>query len=405
MKISIRQPLSFSEIGRKDNQEDRVYPLPNEVTPQSRVFVLCDGMGGHENGEVASETVSQALGCYLDNMLTNGSVITTDMFKEALTHAYDELDKKDNGSSFKKMGTTMTCLCLHNNGYLVAHIGDSRVYHIRPSLTDAAKGRQGIIYQSSDHSLVNDLLRAGELTEEEVVNFPQKNVITRAMQPNLERRYKADIYSFTNVEAGDYFFLCCDGVLEQLTNEKLCEILADSSLDEKQKLEAIKSVCDGKTKDNYTCYLIPVENVVSEEGDNENSDDIIQGLVADVDNDTQSEENSSVKKEVLPSKTDTTKRKPIAWWKLIFPLVLIGCVAYFMVNNGNNSSSIEDSPNTDISSMGTIIKESTNVLEETNGTLENDSVEKSKSDTLSLRTNIDNMLDSAIKSSLEGLKQ
>ncbi len=282
MKITIRQPLSFSEIGRKENQEDRIYPLSGEATPESRVFVLCDGMGGHDNGEVASETVSMALGRYLDKHSPKQETSMQEFFNEALQYAYDELDKKDT-DALKKMGTTMTCLCLYDKGYLVAHIGDSRIYHIRPSQTDIANNRLGIIYQSSDHSLVNDLLRVGELTEEEAANFPQKNVITRAMQPNLERRHKADVYTFSDIQAGDYFFLCCDGVLEQLTNAKLCEILSNWTLDDAVKLAAIKSVCDGKTKDNYTAYLIPIEHVENDEKDNVQGGDVIQAMEIKVD--------------------------------------------------------------------------------------------------------------------------
>ena len=153
----------------------------------------------------------------------------------------------------------------------MAHIGDSRIYHVRPNT--------GIVYQSSDHSLVNDLLRAGELTEEEAVNFPQKNVITRAMQPNQERRHRADVFSFKDIKGGDYFFLCCDGVLEQLTNDKLCEILSGKNFSDTQKLEAIKQVCDGKTKDNYTCYLIPIDQVDMEKSDKEDvNEDMIVGV-------------------------------------------------------------------------------------------------------------------------------
>ena len=167
------------------------------------------------------------MGEYFNSNIPEDGVMTPDLFKQALEYAYNELDKKDTGG-LKKMGTTMTCLYLHKKGYLVAHIGDSRIYHIRPNT--------GIVYQSSDHSLVNDLLRAGELTEEEAINFPQKNVITRAMQPNLERRHKADVFSFSDIKKGDYFFLCCDGVLEQLTNDHLCEILSDKKLNDSQKL-------------------------------------------------------------------------------------------------------------------------------------------------------------------------
>lgn len=264
MKITIRKPLCFSEIGRKDNQEDFLWPDAKAANTDSKVFVMCDGVGGQDSGEVASATAATALGTYLVSHPAENGIVSKSMFEEALTYAYDELDKVDTGA-VRKMGTTMTCVILHRGGALVAHIGDSRIYHLRPSLANE-DGRTGIIYQSEDHSLVNDLLRAGEITAEEVVNFPQKNVITRAMQPHLERRYKADIYNIDDIQSGDYFFLCCDGVLEQLTNEKLGVILADTSLDDAAKLAAIKDVCDEKTRDNYTCWLVPVDGVEQENG-------------------------------------------------------------------------------------------------------------------------------------------
>lgn len=252
--ISIRQPLCFSEIGKKENQEDFLFPSHADI--HTRAFILCDGMGGHDNGEVASMTAATALGNYLHDR----SCVTTEIFEEALSAAYDALDGIDTGST-KTPGSTMTCLCLNDDSYLVAHIGDSRIYHIRPSLFDPAKKRGGILYQSSDHSLVNDLLKAGELTEEEAKSFPQKNIITRAMQPHLQRRYRADVFMFDNIESGDYFFLCCDGILEQLDNNTLCSILANPDANDHQKLNEIKSVCDGKTRDNYTCWLIPIDKV------------------------------------------------------------------------------------------------------------------------------------------------
>lgn len=259
MKINVRKPLCFSEIGRKDNQEDFLWPARESATRDNKVFLMCDGVGGQDSGEVASETAATALGTYLTKYKPEDVIVTKAMFEEALAYGYDELDKVDTGAA-RKMGTTMTCLVLHQGGALVAHIGDSRIYHIRPSLADE-NGRSGIIYQSADHSLVNDLLRAGEITEEEAVNFPQKNVITRAMQPHLERRYRADIFNIDDLQAGDYFFLCSDGVLEQLTNDMLGAILSDSSLDDNGKLQAIRNVCDNKTRDNYTCWLIPIDSV------------------------------------------------------------------------------------------------------------------------------------------------
>lgn len=285
MKISIRKPLCFSEIGKKDNQEDFLWPSPDAVGTENRIFLMCDGVGGQDSGEVASQTAATALGTYLTAHPSADGMVTKAMFEEALANAYDELDKVDTGSA-RKMGTTMTCVVLHRGGALVAHIGDSRIYHVRPSL--AIDGRTGIIYQSTDHSLVNDLLRVGEITEEEAKDFPQKNVITRAMQPNLERRYKADIYNLDDVQDGDYFFLCCDGVLEQLTNDKLGDILSDKKLDDQGKLDAIFSICDGKTRDNYTCWLIPIDKVEREASDATSvGEDEIAVVVANEDEEVQ----------------------------------------------------------------------------------------------------------------------
>lgn len=266
MKITIKQPLSFSEIGRKDNQEDYLWPLPCAVKETNQIFLLCDGVGGQEYGEVASRVAATALGTYITEHFSVDGIVTKVLFEEALAYAYDELDKADVAGSQRRMGTTMTCLVLHSGGALVAHIGDSRIYHLRPSLSNK-EGLSGIIYQSADHSLVNELLRLGEITEEEAASFPRKNVITRAMQPHQEYRDVADVYNITDIESGDYFFLCSDGVLEQLTNDMLGKILSNTNLSDEEKINEIKNVCDGKTRDNYTCWLIPIDKVESEDSD------------------------------------------------------------------------------------------------------------------------------------------
>lgn len=275
MKISIRQPLWFTEIGAKDNQEDYLWPNPQKANERQRIFILCDGMGGQDSGEIASETAATSIGVYLTSHRPKDGYVSEDLLNEALSYAYDELDKKDNPLSQRKMGTTMACVVVHRGGVLAAHIGDSRIYHIRPSLANVENGLSGIVYQSADHSLVNDLIRAGELTEEEARNFTQKNVITRAMQPHLERRYKAEIYNIDDIQEGDFFFICCDGVLEQLSNEKLGSIIAEDSLSDDDKIAAIKSICDGKTKDNYSCWLIPINEVIPESSDQKADEEVV----------------------------------------------------------------------------------------------------------------------------------
>ncbi|MDR0895217.1 MAG: protein phosphatase 2C domain-containing protein [Prevotellaceae bacterium] len=261
-KISIRQPLCYSEQGERENQEDSFYPA--DPTPDSRVFIVCDGMGGHAKGEVASRTVCDALGSYFEKHPLPDKIRTDEEMEYAINTAidaaYDALDAADSGEEVKKMGTTLTLVCLHRAGCTVAHIGDSRIYQVRPA------AEYKLLYQSSDHSLVNDLVRIGELTPEEARIDPRRNILTRAMQPHQERRKYAEVHLLKDVQAGDYFFLCSDGVLEQLTTEKLLEILSEKATD-KEKLEKLKAVCLGKTRDNHTAYLIPIEQVEGEDDD------------------------------------------------------------------------------------------------------------------------------------------
>lgn len=251
MTIKIGQPQAFTEQGLKDQQEDRLYPPISQLTPDNRCFVLCDGMGGHEQGEVAAEIVSKTLYQSLTATLPKDNVLTIDWFNKSLKAAYNDLNKMSYHSE-RRPGTTLTCTILGTNGILAAHIGDSRIYLMRPG--------RGIIYRSKDHSLVNQLIDAGELSEKDAINFPHKNVITRAMQPGLERQYAAEIHILTDVKAGDYLFMCCDGILEQLSDDKLNEIIS-ADTDAATKLDDIYSICFGKTRDNFTCYLIPIIEV------------------------------------------------------------------------------------------------------------------------------------------------
>ena len=255
MKISIRKPIGYSQIGRKDQQEDAVWPLFSEVSSNNPCIVLCDGVGGSEHGEIASQTSSKVIGEYLTKILKDNHAVSDADLHEAVNLAYDELEKIDTEASDEgavSMATTLTCVCIHNDGILAAHMGDSRIYHVRPG--------QGLLYQSADHSLVNTLLQAGEITLEEAKNFPRKNVITKAIQPHGKKRFKAEVQHLTDIQTGDYIFLCCDGVLEQLTNERLVEILSMKYSD-KEKLVLLEAESTDKTKDNYTAYLIPIDKV------------------------------------------------------------------------------------------------------------------------------------------------
>lgn len=248
------------EIGQRANQEDSLYPAYKEAKDSDRMFIVCDGMGGHESGEVASATVCEAMSRYImENCPDAEGEFTDDNLREAITAAFDALDGKDNNESGKKkMGTTMTFLKLHNKGCTIAHIGDSRIYHVRPGKT-AEETR--ILFQSRDHSLVNDLIKVGELTPEEAKTSNIRNIITRALQPHMEYRPKAEIHYTHDIRPGDYFMLCSDGILEEFEDEHIQYYFSEEGGDIDSKVEKIIADTENN-RDNHTAFLIHIIDVI-----------------------------------------------------------------------------------------------------------------------------------------------
>lgn len=256
MKISINNPVYLNEIGRRSNQEDSIYPEIGQATTESKIFIVCDGMGGHEHGEVASQTVCDTLSNYI-NSHWDGGYFSDDLLFDALQATICQINKLDD-DSVRKPGTTMTFLCLHRGGVLVAHIGDSRIYHIRPS-------EQSILYKSRDHSLVYDLFLAGEITQEEMTTYDKKNVLTRAILPNMDREPKADIVHITDVQAGDYFVLCTDGLLEKMSDQELIGLFIKNSSNEEKCQDLLQMTQENA--DNHSAYIIQIRDIEAENGD------------------------------------------------------------------------------------------------------------------------------------------
>jgi protein phosphatase len=254
MQIKLSWPYALNEQGKRDNSEDSIFPQKGAATQDSPFFLVCDGVGGYERGEVASQSVCRAFDSFLGNKaLAN---FGQEIFGEALDYAYAQLDSEDTaGDESKKMGTTLTFACFHEGGVFLAHIGDSRIYHLR------RQGKLvGILYKSRDHSHVGELVRAGIITETEAESHPKKNVLTRVMQPNQEKRSKADCCEVSDVKTGDYFFMCTDGILESVNDDLLCEIIGSNGSDE-AKIKAIHDACKAGSRDNFSAYLIPVASV------------------------------------------------------------------------------------------------------------------------------------------------
>ena len=251
MKIELYPPLSIHEIGQRENQEDSIIQWDNLL------FVLCDGMGGHEKGEVASQTVCQSLATWFDNNLKHES-FSDDQLREAIEYAYTELDKYADGNP-RQMGTTLTLLYIGSKGITAAHMGDSRIYHIRPEA--------GVLYQSRDHSLVFDLFQAGEITYEQMATFPQKNIVTRAMTPGEDNRMHPDIIHITDIQPNDYFYMCSDGMMEKMTNNELLTLFS-ADMDDKMKVGQLK-MATNQNFDNHTAWIIHIKDVIKEENDNQ----------------------------------------------------------------------------------------------------------------------------------------
>lgn len=250
--MKINQPLALNEQGIRENQEDSVWPAVGTATEKCRTFAVCDGMGGHESGEVASNAVCTALSNFVAEH-PQGPTTPAEV-EQAIAGAYDMLDRVDNSAASHRMGTTLTLLSLSDSEAICAHIGDSRIYQVRP----AADGSATIVYKSSDHSLVNELVKANVITAEEALTHPKKNVITRAMQSIEGRRDAATLRRTNNVASGDYFLMCTDGVTEAVSDQAICEILADRNVSDEVKLASIKALCLSASHDNFSLYLVPV---------------------------------------------------------------------------------------------------------------------------------------------------
>lgn len=256
MKIHLAPPQLIHELGKRSNQED-AYAAADSL------FVLCDGMGGHQRGEVASRIVADTfVGCLADKV-SNHAVLSDYDIGDAMQQTYRQIDTLDHGSTHRP-GTTLTMLAFHRQGATAAYIGDSRIYHIRPS-------ENRMLYISADHSYVFDLFRIGEIGYDEIATHPRRNIITRAVMPGEEYREEPDIVHISDIRAGDYFYLCSDGMLEQMTDAELLQLLASNATDDDKRQQLIDATADNS--DNHTAWLLRVEQVEQEAADRNLADE------------------------------------------------------------------------------------------------------------------------------------
>lgn len=247
-KIKLRQAYSFCQQGQRASQEDARYPDCD--MPTGSAYLVCDGVGGNACGEVASRLVADTLG-RAAQALGEGASIDVLRFSRMLCDAYDALAEHATPES-RQMATTLTFVAFHADGCFVAYVGDSRVYQLRPG--------SGIVFRTEDHSLVQELVRSGQLPPEKAAGHPCSHVITRSLSADGDGRDAASLVNITDVEAGDYLLLCTDGVLHRADDATLERVILAADLTDEEKCRELARLCEDST-DNNTAILIPVDEV------------------------------------------------------------------------------------------------------------------------------------------------
>jgi len=211
------------------------------------MIILADGMGGHRAGNIASEMAVTDLGvAWVDTQIDTVNEVR-EWFANNLEIENQRINQLGQNEAYKGMGTTLEAVAIIDNQAIYAHIGDSRIGLIR-----------GEEYHqlTSDHSLVNELLKAGQLTPEEAASHPQKNIITQSIGQKDE--IQPD-FGIITLEPGDYLLLNSDGLTNMISGSEISDIVtSDISLADKAAT-LIRFANNAGGLDNITVALIAVE--------------------------------------------------------------------------------------------------------------------------------------------------
>lgn len=196
----------ITDVGnvRKINEDYLSYSLEGN----NAIYVIADGMGGHNAGEVASKMTVETI----IESIKNKDVKST---KEDLIDAINKANERVyhyslSSSNLRGMGTTVTACLIDDNKAWIANVGDSSCYIIK---------RDNIYKITKDHSLVQELVDDGSITEREALNHPNKNIITRAVGTYSE--VEADLYELDLTEGIEHIILCTDGLTNEVSKEEI----------------------------------------------------------------------------------------------------------------------------------------------------------------------------------------
>jgi PPM family protein phosphatase len=228
-----------SDTGRKRRRNEDNYV----VAPP--LFAVADGMGGAQAGEVASQLAASALEAG-DSDAQEATKRIDELIQEANRRIFDRATTDPSASG---MGTTMTVALVEGMTVAIGHVGDSRAYLVRgehmEQLTD-------------DHSLVNELVKSGKLSEEEAQAHPQRSVITRAVGTDPD----VDVDGFTiEAEEGDVFLICSDGLSDMVEDEEILELVLANRDDLDKAVKALVAAANRVGgEDNITAVAFRISS-------------------------------------------------------------------------------------------------------------------------------------------------
>lgn len=237
--IGLSRSENQDSYGKFPRDDDRLNAQPGQL------FVVADGMGGHNAGQVASQLAVEKISeVFLSNLAEDISFILTTAFIKANSEIQH---KAANNPNFEGMGTTCSALALTEDMAYIAHVGDSRIYRIN---------RNEIKQLTEDHSHVGEMQRLGVLTKEEAENHPNRSYLTRALgaKPDIE----VDVYENIKFNSGDYFLLCSDGLVKVEEKEMQRIVLSRPPRKACKKLIQMANARDGH--DNVTVMIVKIES-------------------------------------------------------------------------------------------------------------------------------------------------
>lgn len=248
------ESYSVTDIGRKRQlNQDFVFSSAKPLGNMPNLFIVADGMGGHNAGDYASKcTTETVVGEIRNSFEKNPTIIIEKAIQVANTKIREAAAKDEN---LLGMGTTLVVATIIGKYLQVANIGDSRLYII---------GKRGIRQITRDHSLVEEMIRLGGLTREDARLHPDKNIITRAIGAKDE--VEADFFT-EELDVDDIILMCSDGLSNMLEDKEIEKIVKDEALEELiQKGDAlVRAANENGGKDNIAVVLVkPFENEVEE---------------------------------------------------------------------------------------------------------------------------------------------